>query len=224
MEPRIQYAKTSDGVSIAYAVFGEGPVIVFPAGIFGDIHLYSAFPVLAQRMTDELVERGWRVVHYDGRGSGSSDRDASDFSLEGRLRDLEAVIEAVSVDRFALCGHMQGGPAAIAYSVRNPDRVSHLILVSTFARGAEYYEALPSMRVARDLRQVAEDQWEFFTVTIANAITAFADSELARRVAAALRAGMSPKAYLAYRDIMVEIDITDLLGLVAVPALVVQDR
>ncbi|MDO8616813.1 MAG: adenylate/guanylate cyclase domain-containing protein [Dehalococcoidia bacterium] len=224
MKPRIQYAKTSDGVSIAYAVFGEGPPIVFPAGAWGDIHLYlSAGLALSVGMADAVVERGWRVVRYDGRGMGASDRSAVDFSIEGRLRDLEAVIDAVGADRFALCGSTQGGPAAISYAVRHPERLSHLILVNSFASGADYYEALPSMRVAKDLRHIAEDQWEFYTLALANALTAFSNSEFARRLAAAFRAGMSPKAFLAYRDAAEDIDVTDLLRSVAVPTLVVRD-
>jgi class 3 adenylate cyclase/pimeloyl-ACP methyl ester carboxylesterase len=223
MEPRIQYAKTNDGVNIAYAAFGEGPPIVFAGNAWGDIHMYSAGLLPVRRVTDGLVERGWRVVCYDGRGMGSSERDASDFSLEGRLCDLEAVIDAVGVDRFTLGGAIQGGAAAIAYSARHPERVPHLILINSFARGAGLYEALPAWRVSRDLRHIAEDQWEFFTLAMANALLAFSDSEVARRLAATFRSAMSPKAFLAYRDAAEEIDVTDLLGSISVPALVVHD-
>jgi class 3 adenylate cyclase/pimeloyl-ACP methyl ester carboxylesterase len=223
MEPRIQYAKTNDGVSIAYAVFGEGPPIVFAGNAWGDIHMHSAGLLPVRRVTDGLVERGWRVVCYDGRGMGSSERDASDFSLEGRLRDLEAVTDAVGVDRFTLGGAIQGGAAAIAYSARHPERVPHLILINSFARGAGLYEALPAWRVSRDLRHIAEDQWEFFTLAMANALLGFSDSEVARRLATTFRTAMSPRAFLAYRDAAEEIDVTDLLGSISVPALVVHD-
>jgi class 3 adenylate cyclase len=223
MEPRIQYAKTTDGVSIAYAVFGEGPPIVFAVNGWGDIHMYSAGLLPVRRVADGLIERGWRVVYYDGRGMGSSERSASDFSLEGRLRDLEAVIDAVGVDSFTLGGAIQGGPAAIAYSVRHPERVSHLILVNSFARGAGIYEALPAMRVSRDLRHIAEDQWEFFTLAWANALLAFSDSKVAHRLAATFRTAMSPKTFLAYLDAAEEIDVTDLLVSISVPTLVVHD-
>ena len=92
MEPRIRYAKTSDGVSIAYAVFGEGPPIVHLGSFPGGAHHYS-HSATSRRRIDRLVDLGWRVVRYDGRGTGSSDRDAVDFSLEARLRDLEAVVD-----------------------------------------------------------------------------------------------------------------------------------
>ena len=190
MEPRIQYCTTSDGVSIAYATLGDGRPIVFSTRVWGDIHRYSAMQL--RPYFGALVERGWRVIFYDGRGMGSSQRDATDLGLTGRILDLEAVIEAVGSDRFALCGGQSGGPPAIAYSVQHPERVSHLVLVNTFARGAEFFESIPSLRVARDLRHIAADQWEFYTLALANAATAFSDVENARGLAATIRAGVSP--------------------------------
>src|SRR5713226_30938 len=133
MEPRIQYAKTSDGVNIAYAVFGEGPPIVFPSSIFGNIHLYRSRLGGNNRPYDELVSLGWSVVTYDGRGRGSSDRDTDDWTLDGRVRDLEAVVDRVAPDRFALCGMYEGGPTSISYAVQYGDRVSHLVLSNTIA-------------------------------------------------------------------------------------------
>src|SRR6266542_6307313 len=126
MEPRIQYATTSDGVSIAYTVLGAGPPIVVVGTAFGDVHIYFSGSVITGT-TDTLVGMGRRVIMYDWRGTGSSDRGNADFSLEGRLKDLEAVIERTSVDRFVLSGALQGGPTAIAYAVKHPDRVSRLV-------------------------------------------------------------------------------------------------
>jgi pimeloyl-ACP methyl ester carboxylesterase len=113
MEPRIEYAKTSDGVNIAYAVFGDGPAIVFPASIWGNVHSYLV-GATAFRNYDGLVARGWSVISYDGRGSGDSDRGITEFSLEMRLRDLEAVVERRAPEPFTLCGSLQGAPTAIA--------------------------------------------------------------------------------------------------------------
>ncbi len=218
MEPRIQYAQTSDGVSIAYAVFGAGPSIVYAAGVFGDVHLHSSGFLI--QATETLVERGWRVIRYDGRGMGSSQRDNLDFSLEGRLRDLEAVIEQTGADRFALCGVLQGGPTAIAYTVNNPDRVSRLVLSGSYSSGADWYKLVPALRAVRALQTMAEEQWEFYTLALANASTGFRDSDFADRFAAAMRAGTSAKAILSYIDANEKIDVTDLLPRVSVPTLV----
>jgi alpha/beta hydrolase fold len=169
--------------------------------------------------TNTLVGMGRRVIMYDARGTGSSDRGSADFSLEGRLRDLEAVIERTGVDRFALSGVLQGGPTAVAYAVRHPDRVSRLVLYATYARGADWYE-IPALRWQRAARAMAEEYWEYFTQQMAHASTGFRDSDLANRVAAVFRSGTSARTYLSYGDATETIDVTDLLPRVNAPTLV----
>jgi pimeloyl-ACP methyl ester carboxylesterase len=78
---------------------------------------------------------GRTVVRYDERGCGLSDRDVEELSLEAWMGDLEAVVDAANLDRFGLLGISHGGPVAVAYSVRHPKRVSHLVLYGTHARG-----------------------------------------------------------------------------------------
>ena len=224
MEPRVQYAKTSDGINIAYAVFGSGPAIVFPSMIWGNIHTYKSGLLGFNRTYDELVSLGWSVITYDGRGTGSSDRDVEDYTLEERMQDLEAVIDRVGPDRFALCGILQGGPAAITYAVQHADRVSHLVLSDTFANAREYYELIPALRMTQLTLRDADDEWEFATLTLANALTGYTDTELARRMAETFRTGMTAKAYMAFRNAAEEIDVQHLLPQIGVPTLVVHDR
>jgi class 3 adenylate cyclase len=222
MEPRIQYAKTSDGVNIAYAVFGSGPAIVFPANIWGDVHNYVAGATYVRNF-DGLAALGWSVVCYDGRGSGDSDRGFTDFSLEMRLRDLEAVVEKTAPERFPLCGSLQGSPTAIAYAVRRPDRVSHLILSNAFAKGEEYYKQIPAMRLSQVTLDMAEDDWEFHLQTLAHAVAGYSDSALTQNLLKWFRTGMTRTEYVAYRRAAVEIDVSDLLPQIRVPTLVVTD-
>ena len=223
MEPRIQYAKPSDGVSIAYAVFGKGPAIVFPSSIWGNIHLYKSGRLDPSRAYDELVARGWSVITYDGRGTGSSDRDVEDYTLEGRMRDVEAVVNRVAPDHFALCGVFQGGPTSVSYAVQHPDRVTHLVLTNTFANAREYYELIPAMRISQQTLRDAEVDWEFATLTLANALSGYTDTERARRLAEVFQTGMTPKGYVAFRDAAERIDVQDLLAQIGVPTLVVHD-
>jgi pimeloyl-ACP methyl ester carboxylesterase len=75
------------------------------------------------------------LLRYDERGCGLSDWNVNDFSFEAWVRDLEAVVEASGVERFPLIGISQGGPIAIAYAARHPEKVSHLILYGSYARG-----------------------------------------------------------------------------------------
>jgi class 3 adenylate cyclase len=223
MDPQIRYAKTSDGVSIAYAVAGEGPPVVVVPSMFGGLHIASNasgtwLPV------NELIALGWKVVNYDGRGTGSSDRDCDDFSLDARVRDLEAAINrAAPSERCAVVAWASGGPTAIAYAAQNPERVSHLVLRNTYANGAERDETTFGMLVIRLLRSIAEDHWEFFTLTIANAMVGYTDSERARQQAEEFRTAITPQGFLASTEAMDRIDASGFLESVRVPCLVVDD-
>jgi len=222
MEPRIQYAKTSDGVSIAYCVMGEGTHLVYASNIWGDLQWYL-HDEASRRGVDALVGSGWKVVRYDGRGSGSSQRDVTDFSLNARVRDLKAVVDHVGVQRFVLCGYGQGGPPAIAYSSEYPERVSHLALVNSFACGSAYYDKIPAMRALINLRSMAAEQWEFFTITFASAATGFKDATRAKATAQLFRKSMSAQAFLSYVEASRQIDVSELLPRLRVTTLVVAD-
>ncbi|HEY8767148.1 MAG TPA: alpha/beta fold hydrolase, partial [Dehalococcoidia bacterium] len=223
MEPRIQYAKTSDGVNIAYCVMGEGQPLVYTSNVWGDIHWYLHNEP-TRREVDRLIASGWRVVRYDLRGMGSSDRDVTDFSLAARVKDLEAVVDHAEVGRFVLCGYGHGGPPAITYAVLCPERVSHLVLVNSFALGSAYYQKLPAMQALVALRGMAEEQWEFVTLTIATAALGFADTALARKTAELYRSSTSAKTFFSSVDAAEKVDVLDLLPQVRVPTLVVMDR
>ena len=108
MEPRIQYARTSDGVNIAYGVFGEGlPLIYSPSAHGIGVHYYS-YLSYSRRSVDQLTAAGFQVVRYDGRGTGSSDRTPTEFSLETDVLDLAAVVDRLGYERFTLVGHFAG--------------------------------------------------------------------------------------------------------------------
>jgi class 3 adenylate cyclase/pimeloyl-ACP methyl ester carboxylesterase len=223
MEPQVQYAKTSDGVNIAYCLMGEGQPLVYTSNVWGDIHWYLHNEP-TRREVDRLIASGWQIVRYDSRDMGSSDRDVSDFSLAARLKDLEAVVDQAGVDRFVLCGYGQGGPVAITYAVHCPERVSHLVLVNSFALGSTYYQRVPVMQALIGMRAMAEEQWEFFTLTLATASGGFADTALARKTAELFRSSTSAKTFLSFVDAAEKVDVLNLLPEVRVPTLVVLDR
>jgi class 3 adenylate cyclase len=130
MEQQIRFCKTSDGVRIAYAIVGQGPPLVRVLGWF--THLEFEWQTL--RSSSEPLAENHLLVRYDGRGMGLSDRDVQDFSLEAQVRDLEAVVDALRLRHCAMLAWSQGGPTAIAYAVRHPERVSRLILYGSYAR------------------------------------------------------------------------------------------
>ena len=132
-EQDIQFATSADGVRIAYSVNGHGPVMVKAANWLSHIEFDWGSPVWQHWLTD--LSKHTTLVRYDERGCGLSDRDVANLSFESWVDDLETVVDAIGLDRFPLLGVSQGGAVAIAYAVRHPERVSHLILYGAYARG-----------------------------------------------------------------------------------------
>ena len=130
---QIRFCTASDGVRIAYAVSGKGPPLVKVAQWLTHIEFDWTSPVWRHWLTE--LSRNRMLVRYDGRGCGLSDRDAADLSFDGWVRDLEAVVDAARLPRFALLGISRGGAIAIAYATRHPERVSRLLLYGAPARG-----------------------------------------------------------------------------------------
>ncbi|MFQ6029443.1 MAG: alpha/beta fold hydrolase, partial [Dehalococcoidia bacterium] len=122
-----------DGVRICYATVGEGPPLVKAPNWLS--HLVYDWSSPVWRHWWQELSRDHRLVRYDQRCCGLSDWSAEDLSLEAWVRDLEAVVDAVELESFPLLGVSQGGVAAVEYAVRHPERVSHLILYGSYARG-----------------------------------------------------------------------------------------
>lgn len=122
---QIKYCRTEDDKRIAYAVTGSGYPLVRALGWFTNLELEWSSE--KGRSFWERLGRDHQLIRYDGRGVGLSEK-AMEFSAQTRLCDLEAVIEAANVDRFALLGSSEGCQTAIRYAVAHPERVSHLVL------------------------------------------------------------------------------------------------
>ncbi len=129
----IRYCTTSDGVEIAYATTGEGPTLIKAANWLSHLEYDWESPIW--RHWIEGLSRSHRLVRYDERGNGLSDRDVEDLSFESWVTDLESVVEASGAERFALMGVSQGGAVAAEYARRNPERVSHLIIYGGYVKG-----------------------------------------------------------------------------------------
>ncbi|GAA3207885.1 alpha/beta fold hydrolase [Microbacterium terregens] len=125
----IRFARSADGVGIAYAVHGSGPPLLIDACWLSHLQFDWESPVWRHF----LVELGKiaTVIRYDERGHGLSDRGVTDHSLEARVGDLEAVVEDAGLDRFALMAMAQGGPVAIEYAARHPERLTRLIFYAS---------------------------------------------------------------------------------------------
>ncbi len=128
---QIRFCRAPDGVRIAYAVSGKGPPMLVSTCWLSHLQHDWESPVW-RHFLDELG-RFVTIVRYDERGFGLSDWDVTDFSLEARIGDLEAVADHAGFERFALMGMAQGGPPAIAYTARHPGRVTRLLFYGSHA-------------------------------------------------------------------------------------------
>jgi len=133
MNQSIRFCTTAAGVKLGYAISGDGPPLVMSATWLS--HLEHQWKSLAWQPWLEGLSSEHRLLRYDSRGCGLSDRETDDLSFENWVRDFECVIDAAGFTRFPLLATCWGGPVAIEYAARHPERVSRPILYSTYARG-----------------------------------------------------------------------------------------
>jgi pimeloyl-ACP methyl ester carboxylesterase len=220
MEPRIQYAQTKDGLSIAFYTLGEGmPLVVMPNAPFSHIQLQRQIPEW-QREDERLAERRM-LVRYDGRGNGLSDRNVGDFSLAAQVLDLEAVVDRLGLERFALYTPLHSGPAGIAYAARHPERVSHLVLWCSWARGSDFRRSPRS----RAFRAIRETDWDLYVESMADLILGRrASQEESRWWAAFIRECATPEVQGAALRAADGFDVTGLLPQLGTLTLVLHRR
>jgi len=217
MEPHIQYAKTSDGVSIAYMVSGEGKALVgVPNGPWGLSTHWSHGG--ARRFYERLTQKRM-CVFYDNRGTGLSE-GAEDWSFESQTLDLDAVVNQLRLTSFALVGASMNGPAAIAYAASHPERVTHLVLWCSWARTTD---VLGSGQTQALLALIDRD-WELFTEAAAHVAFGWSVGSEGHEFAVAFRESVSQEMMRAYLDAVLKFDVTDLLAQLRSPTLVIHCR
>lgn len=133
LNQKISFCKARDGARIALASLGHGPPLVRAAHWLSHVEYDTKSPVWSAWLRE--LSRNRTYVRYDQRGCGLSDWSPPDNSFGSWIDDLEAVIDAQGLGRFALLGMSQGGAIAIAYAARHPERVSHLVLLGAYGRG-----------------------------------------------------------------------------------------
>jgi pimeloyl-ACP methyl ester carboxylesterase/DNA-binding CsgD family transcriptional regulator len=153
---RIRYLRTSDGVQLAWAEAGTGPLVVKAANWLTHLEFEWESPVWAHWI--RFFSRHCRFVRYDERGCGMTDWDVAELSLDRWVDDLEAVVEAAAPrEPFALLGISHGAAACLGYAVRHPERVSRMILYGGYARGYSHRgdpEGEREYRVITDLFEI----------------------------------------------------------------------
>ena len=153
----IRYCTTSDGVRLAYASTGNGSPLVKASNWLTHLDFEWGSPIW--RHWWAALSAHHRIVRYDERGNGMSQRDVLDVSFDTWVRDLETVVDAAGLDRFPLLGISRGGPIAIAYAVKHPERVTHLVLYGAFAAGLNHVGAPHELEARRALVSLMRLGW-----------------------------------------------------------------
>ena len=135
LHQEIKYCRAPDGVRLAYAIAGSGPTLVKTANWMNHLEYDWESPVW--RHVFRGLAREHTLIRYDARGNGMSDWDVDELSVDAWVSDLETVVDAAGVARFPLLGISQGCAVSVAYAVRHPERVSHLVLYGGFALGGK---------------------------------------------------------------------------------------
>jgi len=226
MEQHIRFCTSSDGTRIAYATAGQGPPLV--RGLGWLTHLEYEWENPLWRTFIDGMSRQNLFVRYDGRGMGLSDRRVSDYSLEAQLRDLEAVADALGLERFALYAISQGGPTAITYAVRHPERVSHLILYGSFARMGWWLDTEEGRQQAEAIRTLFRQGWGSDSPAFRQLSTGLfmpdADIDSIRAFNELQRVSASGDNVVDLMTALLDIDVRPLLPQVTVPTLVIHRR
>jgi len=153
----IRYCTTSDGVRLAYASIGSGPPLVKASNWLTHLDFEWDSPLWRHWWAELSAHH--RVIRYDERGNGMSQRDVSNVSSETWVRDLETVVDAAGLDRFALLGISRGASIAIDYTVRHPERVSRLVLYGGFAMGLNHTGTAAQIEARRALISLTRLGW-----------------------------------------------------------------
>lgn len=222
----IAFCRSADGTRIARAASGGGYPLV-KAGHWLTHLDHDWHSPIWRPFLDRLNEK-FRVVRYDQRGNGLSEWDVADFSFDRFVEDLEAVVDACGLDRFALYGTSQGAPIAAAYASRHPDRVSHLVLHGGYEKGRLVRAAEEDRAQAEAILTLMRNGWgranSPFIDAFATMFIPGGSREAIDSLVDLQRLTTSPGNAVAIRRAVDGFDVGDLLGAIRSPTLVIHAR
>jgi DNA-binding winged helix-turn-helix (wHTH) protein len=226
LHQQVQLCTAKDGTRLAYATVGEGSPVIKTGTWLNHLEHDWESPVWKHLFT-ELATRH-TFIRYDARGNGLSDWNVKDFSLDAFLGDLETVVEATSVERFALLGISQACAVSVAYAVRHPERVSHLILYGGFARGWCRHGSPETVELMAATELLMKKGWgrknPAFRQYFSTVFMPDASPELLQSFNELQRKSTSAENAVAILRSINEFDIDHLLPQVKVPTLVLHCR
>jgi pimeloyl-ACP methyl ester carboxylesterase len=226
LRQEVHFCTTSDGVRIAYAEVGQGPPLIKTANWLNHVEYDWESPVWSPLL--HAISAKHRLVRYDARGNGLSDWDVKDISFDALVRDLETVVEAVGLERFSLFGVSQGCAMSIAYAVRHPERVNRLVLYGGFARGRQKRESELDSAHSEALLTLMRQGWgqenPVFRQIFTSLFIPGGTEEQTKWYNDLQRLTTSPENAVRLRQVVDQIDVTDLLPQVKATTLVLHCR
>jgi len=216
-EQQIRFLTTSDGARIAYSAVGSGPALVRTPPWLSHLDIEWKIPQI--RGFYEKLARNHTVVRYDSHGCGLSDWGRRDFSLAAELGLLELVVDSLDLEQVAIFGYGAGGPVAVSYAARHPERVSHLILFGTLG---DYRHAQLSAEMPEAIQALATDHWPLAARLFADLQAPEADGATLQSLAGMyVQSSTGENAIQAVHGLVHSADIIDLLPSLKVPATVI---
>jgi pimeloyl-ACP methyl ester carboxylesterase/DNA-binding winged helix-turn-helix (wHTH) protein len=223
---RIAFCRARDGTRIAYAVSGSGYPVLKAGHWLTHLEHDARSPVW--RPFYDRLNQGFSLVRYDQRGNGLSDWDVADFSFDRFVEDIEAVVEASGLQRFALLGMSQGAPIAIAYAARHPERVSHLVLYGGYEKGRLLRGSASEREQGEAILTLIRHGWGKPGSPFINAFTSMFIPDGTKEQVDSLvdlqRLTTSPENAALLRAAVDRFDASAEVGRVAVPTLVLHSR
>ena len=227
-QQEIKYCRSHDGVRLAYSLAGKGPPLVKSANWINHLELDWELPLYRHTLT--RLAKNHTLIRYDARGNGLSDWDSSEFSINAWVNDLEAVVSAAGLERFPVFGFSQGCAVSIAYAVRNPNRVSRLILFGGFATGRYNRPSTTPAdhdrfrAVATLMRAGWNSEDPTFRQMMTSQLMPTASKEQAQAFNEMQRKSLSAENAARHYEAVCGFDIRDLLPQVSVPTLILHIR
>ena len=227
MKPHVRYVRTDDGVDLAWTGSGRGLPLVKAANWLTHLEYDQESPVWRHWST--FLAGHYRYIRHDERGCGLSDWSTGDLSSPRWLDDLERVVDAAEIDRpFALLGISQGAATAVAYAVRYPRRVSHLILYGGYVVGAYRRDNSEAMRLYQAVVELLRAGWDLDNPLFRQVFTArFIPDGSVEQIDwfnALCRKTTRGDIGAALMEARANVDVRELLSQVRVPTLVLHGR
>ena len=218
--PETRYTQSA-GVNIAYQVFGEGPVdVVMIPGWF--LNVETAWEVTRFARFYRDIASFARVIAFDKRGTGMSDRDGQAYTLEDRMDDVRAAMDAAGSERAILCGWSEGGPMSMLFAATYPDRTQALVIIGGYARkiqAPDYPAGAPADGYVKMIRMMETDFTKAMEVG-PRAPSVQSDTLFHRQWLRCMRQSASPGTAVKYAQMNGEIDVRAILPSIQAPTVI----